>query len=115
MADEGLLLYAYGGDIFKVADGVQTPKGGSLLFCRHLDVQEAAVVGAPDAIEGEIAVAFVVPKPGAVVDGNALRRFCRDRLPAYKVPKMLYFVSELPRTGTGKVSKSELRAKASLG
>jgi len=37
VADEGLLLYAYGGDIFKVADGVQTPKGGSLLFCRHLE------------------------------------------------------------------------------
>jgi release factor glutamine methyltransferase len=37
VADEGLLLYFYGGAIFKVADGVQTPKGGSLLFCRHLE------------------------------------------------------------------------------
>ena len=37
MADEGLLFYVYGGAIFKVADGVQTPKGGSLLFCRHLE------------------------------------------------------------------------------
>jgi len=39
VADEGLLLYAYGGAIFKVADGVQTPKGGSLLFCRHLELR----------------------------------------------------------------------------
>ena len=37
MADDGLLLYLYGGAVFKVADGVQTPKGGSLLFCRHLE------------------------------------------------------------------------------
>jgi release factor glutamine methyltransferase len=37
VTDEGLLLYFYGGAIFKVADGVQTPKGGSLLFCRHLE------------------------------------------------------------------------------
>jgi acyl-CoA synthetase (AMP-forming)/AMP-acid ligase II len=84
-------------------------------LCRHLDVQEVAVVGAPDAIEGEIPVAFVVPKPGAAVDGAALRRFCRERLPAYKVPKVVYFVSQLPRTRAGKVSKSELSAKASLG
>lgn len=83
-------------------------------ICRHLDVQEAAVVGAPDDIEGEIPIAFVVAKPGAVVDGPALRRFCRDRLPIYKVPKIVYFVASLPRTGAGKVSKSELRAKVSL-
>ena len=37
MADEGLLLYVYCGATFKVADGVQSPKGGSLLFCRHLE------------------------------------------------------------------------------
>lgn len=37
MADDGLLLYAYAGALFKVADGVQVPKGGSLLFCRHLE------------------------------------------------------------------------------
>ncbi len=83
-------------------------------ICRHLDVQEAAVVGAPDDIEGEIPIAFVVARPGAVVDGAALRKFCRDRLPIYKVPKMVYFVAELPRTGAGKVSKSELRAKVHL-
>lgn len=84
-------------------------------ICRHLDVQEAAVVGAPDEIEGEIPVAFVVTKPGAIVDGPALRKFCRDRLPIYKVPKMVYFVAALPRTGAGKISKSELRAKIQLG
>ncbi|RPH64401.1 MAG: AMP-dependent synthetase [Acidobacteria bacterium] len=84
-------------------------------ICRHLDVQEAAVVGAPDDIEGEIPIAFVVARPGAVVDGPALRKFCRDRLPIYKVPKLVYFVSELPRTGAGKVSKSELREKINLG
>lgn len=83
-------------------------------ICRHLDVQEAAVVGAPDEIEGEIPVAFVVAKPGATVDGPALRKFCRERLPIYKVPKMVYFVAALPRTGAGKVSKSELRAKIEL-
>jgi acyl-CoA synthetase (AMP-forming)/AMP-acid ligase II len=84
-------------------------------ICRHLDVLEAAVVGAPDDIEGEIPIAFVVARPGAVVDGPALRKFCRDRLPIYKVPKVVYFVPELPRTGAGKVSKSELQARINLG
>jgi acyl-coenzyme A synthetase/AMP-(fatty) acid ligase len=83
-------------------------------ICRHLDVEEAAVVGAPDDIEGEIPIAFVVARAGAVVDGPALRRFCRDRLPIYKVPKMVYFVASLPRTGAGKVSKGELRARVNL-
>jgi acyl-CoA synthetase (AMP-forming)/AMP-acid ligase II len=84
-------------------------------ICRHLDVQEAAVVGAPDEVEGEIPIAFVVARPGAVVDGPTLKRFCRDRLPIYKVPKVVYFVPELPRTSAGKVSKSELRAKLTHG
>jgi acyl-coenzyme A synthetase/AMP-(fatty) acid ligase len=83
-------------------------------ICRHLDVEEAAVVGASDDIEGEIPIAFVVARAGAVVDGPTLRRFCRDRLPIYKVPKMVYFVASLPRTGAGKVSKGELRARVNL-
>ena len=74
-------------------------------------VQEAAVIGLPDERWGERVVAVVVPRPGESLDHDLIRAWCREHLAAYKVPKQVEIVHELPRTGLGKVAKHDLRAR----
>ncbi len=71
-------------------------------------VAEAAVVGKSDALMGELPVAFVVPRDGAMPDHGALSRFCRERLAAYKVPVRFVAVDALPRNEAGKLLRAEL-------
>jgi long-chain acyl-CoA synthetase len=78
-------------------------------LCEHPAVAMAAVVGVPDAAKGELAKAFVVLAQGRSVTEEALLEFCRTRLAAYKVPRMLAFVDELPKTGSGKILRRALR------
>lgn len=75
----------------------------------HPAVQEVAVVGAPDDVGGEVAHAFVVPRPGATVDEAELLRFARAALPAWKVPRAMTFLDALPLTSAGKVARQVLR------
>ncbi len=76
---------------------------------RHPAVQEAAVVGLPDDRWGEAPHAFVVLKPGATATEDELRQFTRDHLAHFKAPHSVRFVSELPKTATGKIQKYVLR------
>ena len=82
---------------------------GALL--RHPAVQEVAVVGLPHEKWGETPQAFVVLKPGAAVTEDELRQFCRDHLAHFKVPNGFTFITELPKTATGKIQKYVLRGK----
>ncbi|PWC06290.1 long-chain-fatty-acid--CoA ligase [Mycetocola zhujimingii] len=75
----------------------------------HPDVREAAVVGLPLPSGGEQVAAAVVLKPGAVFDEIGLRDFCRHGLTAYKVPKRITVVDDLPRSLIGKVMRREVR------
>lgn len=76
----------------------------------HPAVLEAAVIPTPDARWGEVPKAILVPKPGARIDAEELTSFCRQRLAGFKVPKAFVIRTEpLPRTGTGKILKQELR------
>ncbi len=86
---------------------------GELLL--HPAVQDAAVVGIPDATWGEAGVAFVVVRPGEVLTKEALLSFAGGRLARYKLPKEVVFVEELPRTAYGKVVKGELRDRFLAG
>jgi long-chain acyl-CoA synthetase len=72
-------------------------------------VAEAAVVGVPHPVFGEVPAAFVVPLPDAALDPDDLRRHCRDRLADYKVPVEFRLVERLPRNPGGKVLKQDLR------
>ncbi|RJT01160.1 long-chain fatty acid--CoA ligase [Halococcus sp. IIIV-5B] len=81
-----------------------------LLF-EHPDVADAAVVGIPDERRGETVKAFVVPRPDSDVTEDEVREYCLDSLAAYKHPREVEFVEELPRTTTGKVQKFELRER----
>jgi fatty-acyl-CoA synthase len=79
------------------------------VLLRHPAVLEAAVVGMPDDKWGEAPHAFVILKPGASATGEELRQFARDRLAHFKAPHTVTFVSELPKTATGKIQKYVLR------
>jgi fatty-acyl-CoA synthase len=76
---------------------------------RHPAVQDAAVVGVPDATWGEAGVAFVVLRGPKEVTAAELSAFLAARLAKYKIPKDFIFVESLPRTSYGKVTKGELR------
>lgn len=74
----------------------------------HPDVQEAAVVGRPDPDWQNAVVAVVVPRAQAEPGADELRSWCAARLADFKVPKRFELVSELPRTGSGKLRRQEL-------
>ncbi|MCC6191140.1 MAG: long-chain fatty acid--CoA ligase, partial [Anaerolineales bacterium] len=74
----------------------------------HPAVAEAAVVGQPDALRGEMLVAHVVLKAGRQASIAELRAHCETRLAAHKLPRRMRFVGDLPRTATGKVNKQAL-------
>ena len=76
----------------------------------HPAVLECAVVAAPDAVWGEIPAAFVVLKPGAALGAPDLVAFLGARIARFKLPRVIEFVEgPLPKTGTGKIVKRELR------
>jgi fatty-acyl-CoA synthase len=83
---------------------------GALL--RHPAVGEAAVVGLPSEKWGETPHAFVVVMPGASVTADELIAFVRDRIARYKAPRGITFVTDLPKTATGKIQKYVLRGGA---
>jgi long-chain acyl-CoA synthetase len=78
----------------------------------HPAVREAAVVGVPDAYRGETVKAFVSLRPGTTADPDELVAFCRERMAAYKYPRQVEFVDELPKTASGKILRRELRDRA---
>ncbi len=75
----------------------------------HPAVLECAVVSAPDKALGEAPVAIVVLKPGEAVTPKELREHCKARLARFKVPRDIHFRDSLPKGGTGKILKAELR------
>jgi fatty-acyl-CoA synthase len=78
----------------------------------HPAVLECAVVAAPDARWGEVPAAIVVPRQGAQITAAELFEFLRGRLARFKVPKIIEFsATPLPKTGTGKIRKQELRER----
>jgi long-chain acyl-CoA synthetase len=75
----------------------------------HRAVREVAVVGVPDAYRGETVKAFVTLRAGQRAEADELIAFCRERMAAYKYPRQIEFVDELPRTASGKVLRRVLR------
>ncbi len=83
------------------------------ILYQHPDVAMCAVVGLPDDAKGEIPVAVIVLKEGRVADSQSTIEFCRIRLSAYKCPRAVFFIDEMPM-GAGKIRKQELLAMVSL-
>jgi long-chain acyl-CoA synthetase len=79
------------------------------VLAEHPAVRESAVVGVPDERRGETVKAFVSLRPGASVTEEELIAHCRERMAAYKYPRSVVLLDELPKTVTGKILRRELR------
>jgi long-chain acyl-CoA synthetase len=75
---------------------------------QHPGIAEAAVIGVSDEIRGETVKACIVLKTGVTLDDADIRRFCREHMADYKVPRLVVFVKALPRTAAGAVDKKAL-------
>ncbi|WP_411132874.1 AMP-binding protein [Streptomyces sp. C10] len=78
----------------------------------HPAVREAAVVGVPDAYRGESVKAYVSLRPGTSTEPAELAAYCKERLAAYKYPRAVEILAELPKTTSGKILRRELRHRA---
>ncbi len=87
------------------------PRDVEEVLYQHPQILEAAVAGVPDAYRGETVKAYVVLKPGQTATADDIIAFCRERLAAYKVPKLVEFRDTLPKTMIGKVLRRQLVAE----
>jgi long-chain acyl-CoA synthetase len=96
-----------------VASGFKVwPREVEDTLLRHPAVREAAVIGVPDEYRGETVWAYVSLRPGAAATPEELIAFCRKELAAYKYPRRVEVMDELPKTPTGKLLRRELRERA---
>ncbi|WP_318204370.1 class I adenylate-forming enzyme family protein [Streptomyces sp. SCL15-4] len=77
----------------------------------HPAVREAAVVGVPDGYRGETVKAYISLRPGAEAAPGDLAAYCKERLAAYKYPRQVEILPELPKTASGKILRRELRSR----
>ena len=75
----------------------------------HPDIQQAQVFGVPDERLGEEVAAWIILRPGAKLEAEALRAWCKGKIAGYKVPRHIRFVSEYPLTATGKPQKFRMQ------
>jgi len=109
--DEQGLLYVSGRDDEMIVSGGENvfPAEVEDLISGHPDVVEATAIGVDDREWGARLRAFVVKKPDATLDEDAIKVYVREHLARYKVPREVVFLEELPRNPTGKILKRELR------
>lgn len=89
------------------------PREVEEVLYRHPAVRECAVVGSPDPLKGEVVKAFISVRREARLDAGEVEAFCRQHLAAYKIPRVVQFIEELPKSATGKILKRVLRARGS--
>jgi len=97
--------------IIRGGENISAAEVEAALYACH-DVAEVAVFGAPDERLGEVPVAVVHARPGSGLDEESLRAFLQGRLAAFKIPaRMVFSADPLPRLGTGKIDRVELKEK----
>ncbi len=79
---------------------------------RHPDILQAVVVAVADEIKGALPHAFVVPRDGADIGEDAVKRFALDNAPVYAHPRRVHFIAALPLTGANKIDRRALAARA---
>jgi fatty-acyl-CoA synthase len=103
-------LFVDGRDDEMIVSGGENvfPREVEDLLAAHPEIDEAAVIGVPDERFGQRLRAFVVPAAGSRLEAAAVMAHVRASLAAYKVPREVVFLAELPRNATGKVLRREL-------
>jgi long-chain acyl-CoA synthetase len=97
-----------------IASGFKVwPREVEDVLYEHPAVREAAVIGVPDAYRGETVWGYVSLHAGGAVAEAELIQYCRQRLAAYKSPRVVHVLDELPKTTSGKIMRRELRARHS--
>ena len=110
--------YVYAGrsdDMLKVSGVYVSPFEVEATLMQHSAVLECAVIGVEDADGLTKTKAFVVRKPGQTVSEEELKAFVKERLAAYKYPRSIAFIDELPKTATGKIQRFRLREREAGG
>ncbi|HSU42661.1 MAG TPA: benzoate-CoA ligase family protein [Casimicrobiaceae bacterium] len=117
--DDGFYVYSgRGDDMLKVSGLYVSPFEVEGVLVQHPAVLEAAVIGKHDADGLTKTKAFVVLKPGHAADAaleDTLKAFVKDKLAPYKYPRAIEFLSELPKTATGKIQRFKLREREQAG
>ncbi len=108
--DEEGYLYVIGRmDEMIISGGLNVyPSEIETVLLNHPKVQEAAVVGIPDAKRGQVIRAIIVLKHGETATYREILSFCKERLASFKMPRQLEFKDSLPKLSTGKVAKRQL-------
>lgn len=104
-------------DVIKSSDYRVGPFEVESILLEHEAVLESAVVASPHAVKGSEIKAFVVLHPGVHADeslAKAVFDYCREHLAPYKLPRIIEFVTELPKTISGKIRRVELRAMEAM-
>jgi len=96
-------------EMIKVSGYSVFPEEVETILIKHPAVAQAAVVAQPDAEKGEVVKAFIVKKPGAEIDADALVAWSRENMASYKAPRVVRFIDALPTTGAGKVLRRLLK------
>ena len=99
-------------DIIIVGGFNVSPAEVESVILHREEVAQVAVVATPDARLGEVGTAFVVLVPGKFVEPAELEAWCREQMANFKVPRHFHLVDSLPMNASGKVVKTELRARA---
>jgi len=101
-------------DIINTGGETMYPAEVEGILLEHPDVVQCAVVGSPDPVFTERVTAVIVTKPG--VEGteqlaDQIKEYCRDKMAAFKLPRRIDFVKEIPMVGSGKVDKKKIRGE----
>jgi len=108
--DEGYLFISDRKKDMIIAGGYNIyPREIDEVLYEHPKILEACAIGIPDEYRGETVKAFVVVAPGAALTEEEVKTYCREKLAAYKVPRFVEFMNELPKSAIGKIMRKDLR------
>lgn len=100
--------------MMKVAGLKVYPMEIELVLMEHPDIKEAAVISSNDKLRGEVPKAIIVTRNGKELTEKEILEFCRERIPNYKIPRIVEFKESLPKIGSGKINKKELLVEEAL-
>jgi acyl-CoA synthetase (AMP-forming)/AMP-acid ligase II len=108
--DDGFLYYVGRRDTMIKCSGHRiSPTEVEEVLFQSGQVRQAAVIGVPDEVMGQVIQAFVVPRAGSALEVDKLIAYCGEKVPRYMVPRRIEVLEELPKTTSGKVDYPALR------